>query len=358
MSDTLVYRVFTFQNEAPSWTTLSIISIGLFFVLSLFSLADNQPPPTPPCKHLVQARQQQAEEAALLEIEKSRIRVLEIWATDGFQFRELPLELQIYVLSFCADMPATYRSLVLVSRSTYEMTLRACLPLMPITLSSSRQLIAFAKLVHQDETCLVPFLDIGRLVHRLWISPRLREDTILAYRIVRACSNIHSLACDARTLCASIAKCARFKHTMCRELTLLVSRSHWECTMETPSGLQFMRQLTHFRLMGEPAVPRMLALPQLTHLSYLDRPRHPEREAEILSSLEDSGLFPSLEEVILTKRCGPERQVPERINHRLAVIYVLREQTEMELWCNAARGESLWNRARALSVAKKAVRAV
>ncbi|KAG5653094.1 hypothetical protein H0H81_002319 [Sphagnurus paluster] len=344
--------------ENIAWTALSIISLASLFVLSMSWLGEGPRPPPhviPPRQYLAEVRQRQAEKSALLEKERSRTRILTSWMENGFHFQTLPVEIQMTVLAFCADTPATYRALVCVSRSVYVMTLRACLPLMPITLSSPRQLISFSHLVCRDETPIASSLDAGVLVHRLWLSPLRREDTSLAYRILRACSNVRALACDARTLSAAIARCTRFKHEMCRELTLLLSRPQWECAMDTPSGLQFLQQLTHLRLMGEPTVPRTLPLPALTQMSYPDQLLRPEGENIVRPwALGTPVAFPSLQQVVLTRRCGPAGHIPEEVDPRLLVVYVPRDQTEMEVWCAAAKGQSLWYHASlALPVARQ-----
>ncbi|KAG5643625.1 hypothetical protein DXG03_000592 [Asterophora parasitica] len=354
----VVHHVSVFQVEGLGWTALSLVSVALFFIYSLASVSRPVPPPAlkkRPPNYLAQARQRQAEKAAIIRLEQSRTRIRESWANDGFPFLKFPPELQHAVLGFCADSPSTYLALVRVSHATYHSTLRACIPLMPITLSTSKQLSAFARLVHRDEEnprSLAPN-NACLLVHHLWVSPLRREDTPTAYNILRACTNVRALACDARTLATSIAK-RKFRHTMCRDLTLLLSQPQWEGTMDTPSGRLFLRQLTHLRVMGEPTVPRVLPMAELTHLSW--------------STVDDDGaakpwplgdrvVFPALQQVVLTRRCGPEKPEPRKISSQLALFYVLRDYTEMELWCEGVTGQSLWSRAAAAKAAPPAKKA-
>ncbi|GLB45291.1 hypothetical protein LshimejAT787_2100510 [Lyophyllum shimeji] len=328
--------------------------MSLLFIYSISTVGDPRPPQLlpirpPPRSYLAQAKQRKAAIAAAVELERTRIRIRENWETYGFRFKRLPPELQLMVLAFSAEWPETYRALVLVSRYMCHATQRACIPRMPVTLSTSKQLSAFASLVQRDAR-------VGDLVHNLWISPLRREDSSLAYRILRACTNVRVLACDAWTLAATIAnvKPTRLRHTMCRDLTLLLRCPEWESAMNTPHGLLFLRQLTHLRVVSEQTVPRELPLDNLTHLSYSTRRRPDDEDIERPWALSDRKIFPSLRQVVLTKRCGPEEPSAQKVKSKVVLLYVSRERTEMEMWCDMAAGQSIWHKAsKASPVPKK-----
>lgn len=198
-----------------------------------------------------------------------------------------------------------------------------------------KQISSFFDLLHSHP-------DVASLVHHLWVAPLRKEDIRLGHAILRACTNVRVLACDARSLGAAIAKSSKFKHTMCRDLTLLLSRPKWEAQLNTPSGLEFTRRLTRLRLMNGAMVPHMLSFSKLTHLSYVDRPPPDPSTVEYPWALDHPEILPSLQTVILTRRCGVVPDPPERIGPRLVVLYVSRESIEMQTWCDGVRGWGMW----------------
>ncbi|RDB24353.1 hypothetical protein Hypma_008424 [Hypsizygus marmoreus] len=340
------YNLPRLHIDGLQWSTPAWILLVSFVIVYSVSAVGSSPPvtsSTTPRPRLAQAYRRKAEKAALIDLERRRRRILESWATDGFQFTKLPPELQLMILAYSADWTATYRSLVQVSRSMFRSTLRACIPHIPITLSTPKQLASFFSLLNGGIARFEAGLNVGLLVHRLWVTPLRKEDNVLGYRILTACTNVRVLACDARTLRATVARSSKLRHTMCRDLTLLLSRSRWDLYRDTPSGAALMKQLTHLRVMGEEMVPQELGLPNLTHLSFLDRPRF-DGESEVVKPwpLGDRKAFPSLHNVVLTRRCGAEGLSPSRVDAKLVLLYFPREWTEMQIWCDSARGRSIW----------------
>lgn len=328
------------------WTALSIISMSLVFIYSISVVGDTRPTVSSPAhpNYLAISRKQKARILAEKQFEQRRRAIRENWS---FRLKRLPPELQLLILSYSADWPETYRALVLVSRHIYNSTLHACLPIMPITLSSTKQLTSFASLVHRNRSSRFGF-DRGNLVHRLWLSPHRKEDFTHTYRILRACVNIRVLACDARALFLTMHS-PKFKHTMCRDLTLLPSHPQWVSALETPSGLQFLRQLTHLRFTGEHNLPKTLSFDRLLYLSYWET-SFPDSgtigsEVKRPSALDDKSIFPSLQQVVLTRRCGTEERAPLLCDQTLVLLYVHRDCTEMEIWRNDSKGKSLWKQA-------------
>lgn len=330
----LVHEVFTFQLEEVGWTGFSIIAILLVFIYSPSAAGICHP---------------QASSLILAEkkLEQCRKDIRENRSKQRFRLKCLPPELLFLVLSYSADWPETYRALALVSRYIYHSTLRACLPVMPITLSSTKQLISFASLVHGDKSSRHR-LDKGNLVHHLWISPLRNEDFAHTYHILRACANIRVLACDARVL-ALITHSRNLKHTFCRDLTLLLSHLRWVHAFNTPSGYQFLQQLTHLRVMGEQSVPKTLSFDRLLYLSYPERSCSDtdmgDSVAERPSALSNKSTYPSLRQVVLTRRSSISKGAPLLCDPMLVLLHTRRDITEMEIWRNGCKGQSLWQQA-------------
>jgi hypothetical protein len=329
---------------------LCIIILSLSFTLA-FSAAS--PPTSVTQSHIPGPRQDRIAraiqwKAARAEIIARRNRIQQSVASDGFPFEELPPEIQLMILAYFSEWIPTYQALVRVSHHMYGLTLRACVPHMPITLSTTKQLSSFAHLLASDipqvylHRCR---LYVANLVHRLWVSPLRKEDHDLGIEILRTCVNVRVLACDARTLRAAVAKFTKYRHNMCRDLTLLLSRPRWDVSLNTPSGLTFLQRLTHLRVMGEATVPRDLCCTKLTHLSYSDRFGCDDSPVDHPWALGQPTIFPSLRQIVLTRRCSPEGRALKRVGSRLIVCYVARQWTEMQLWCDMAKGRGLWSQA-------------
>ncbi|KAH0583123.1 hypothetical protein H2248_011009 [Termitomyces sp. 'cryptogamus'] len=360
----LVYDILTFQVEELGWTAFSLVSMSLVFIYSISAAGDPRPPHSSliPPNYLARSQERKAKIVAAKKFECGPRPIFEnCLLTECFQLKQLPPELQLLVLSYSTDWPETYRALVLVSRYIYHLTLRACLPIMPITISSSKQLTSFASLVHRNKSsrhCRLP-PDLGNLVHRLWISPLRNEDFVHTYHILRACGNVRVLACDARGI-AMITSSPKFKHTMCTDLTLLLSHPQWSNALNTPSGLQFLRQLTHLRVMGEESVPKTMFFDHLLYLSYSERSRPDsdmdDSEIKRPLALSNMSIFPSLRQVVLTRRCGMKEKAPVLCDPRLVLLHVRRDRAEMEIWRNGIKGQSLWQQAaKALPATKKSI---
>ncbi|KAH0583121.1 hypothetical protein H2248_011008 [Termitomyces sp. 'cryptogamus'] len=363
---TLIHDILAHQVGDIGWIVLfTIISTSLVFIYKI-SAASYPIPPTSslippnyphrptlsliPPNYLARSRQQKAQIVAAKRLEQCRGVIHEGLSKQGFPLKRLPPELQLLVLSYSADWPETYRALILVSWHVYNSTLRACLPIMPITLSSTKQLRSFAIFIHNKDSH--HGFNIRLLIHRLWISPLQKEGLKHTKYILQACTDIRVLACTVRGLVA-ITKYPKLKHTMCRDLTLLRLPLQWDSdvALNTPSGLQFLRQLTHLRVMGEQSVPKTLSFDHLLYLSY----KYPGRscadsdmddlEIKRPSALGNRLIFPSLRKAVLTRRCGVEEKAPLLCDARLVLLHVRRDLTEMEIWCNGSIGESLWQQA-------------
>jgi hypothetical protein len=341
----------TLPIDGVGGTILCIILVSISFTFT-FSAAGTprlpekpQVPKKTPPNRIARATQWKASRAQIVARQQ---RISQCVASNGFPFGELPPEIQLMILAYASEWIPTYQALIRVSHHMYGLTLRACLPHMPVALSTTKQITSFAHLLASDIPQVYLHhsrLYVANLVHRLWISALRKEDKDLGIEILRTCINVRVLACDARTLRAAIAKPSKFRHTRCRDLTLLLSRPGWDVSLNTPTGLAFLQRLTHLRVMGEKTVPKDLCSAKLTHLSYSDRHGYDELTVDRPWALGHPDMFPSLREVVLTRRCGPEGRTLERIGPRLVVCYVSRQWTEMQMWCDTAKGGSLWDQA-------------
>jgi hypothetical protein len=342
----------TFPIDSVGGTILCLILASISFIFTAAAAATPRPPVQTPKVHKKSLPNRIARavrcKVAQAEIVARRQRISQSVASNGFPFEEFPPEIQLMILAYISECIPTYQALVRVSHHMYGLTLRACVPCMPITLSTTKQLSSFAHLLVSNIPQVYLHrsrLYVANLVHRLWISPLRKEDKDVGIEILKTCMNVRVLACDARTLRTAIVKCSKLRHNRCWDLTLLLSRPQWDVGLKTPTGLVFLQRLTHLRVMGEQSVPRDLHSAKLTHLSYSDRPGHDESAVDHPWALGHLDMFPSLQQVVLTRRCGPDGRALQRIGPRLVVCYVSRQWTEMQMWCDTAKGRSLWEQA-------------
>ena len=265
----------------------------------------------------------------------------------SFPLAALPPELQLLIFAHLAPHPHAYRALTRVSHAIYALTLRACLPRTPITLSTPVQLASFTLLLASP---LHPTLYAPALVHHLLVCPlrRIKEDKDLAAAILARCTNVRALACDARTLRAGLglgAKTARLRHTRCTRLTLLLARPGWDATLAGPARA-FLQRLMHLRVPTAQCVPVSCSMPRLAHLSYraLGRRGKKEEGEEEERQWAREGLFPALREVVVTSsrsRAGAETgEEGKGKGHTgeterdvvVRRVHVPREYTEIHLW--------------------------
>jgi len=245
-----------------------------------------------------------------------------------FRFKDLPRELIDNILRFSVKPSiSTYRSLLCVSRQMRDLSYRACLPVIPVTLTTSKQWSSFYNFISAHP-------ELARLVRSLWAVPFHEQESSVCPAIIHACTHVTSLACNVGVLKTCIAGCSSFNH--CRRLTVLMSSVGLDSLLENPNGSRFMEQLTHLRVITQGLLPTRMRLRNLTNLSlvhYRPEPLHSTAVAQ--SALMDTAVYPSLRTVILTRPTyGHDRPIAtvDHSDSRLVTLYVPEIWSEMEIW--------------------------
>lgn len=261
-----------------------------------------------------------------------------------FRFIDLPEELSLWILTLAArSSQSTYHTLLFVSREMQDLTHRAGLPEIPVMLRATHQLTSFHNLIETRPhlTCLV---------RHLWIILALsvEEETTTCANVINACTEVRSLACSDRVLKASIAQALILSHTQCTSLTVGMGTVSWEHLLETPSGQEFLNQLTHLRVTGRYNCPKTLRFKNLTHLSFPSNPRVSDRGVSNQVSrlgLSNDSIYPVLRHIVITKINSRLHANKVDWNENVIMLTVPEEWNERLLWRDATRGKNIWDRA-------------
>lgn len=152
------------------------------------------------------------------------------------------------------------RALLRVSKRIRYMTLQSCLPLLPIVLHSRRNIQSFYLFCLSNP-------ELVRCVHHIWVQPPSEEDQFPACAIIKACTNLRTLACTASMLGAAVCSEGTLRHEHCRDFTLLDNPEvDWESTLPKRVASAFFGSLTHLRVVGK-AIPSTLQCREIIHLS-------------------------------------------------------------------------------------------
>jgi len=303
-------------------SALALLSLGVTYLIRQAST--NFPPPIHSVSHTryrgyyrKRIRDLAHEEQAL---DEERRRIVQ---SAPFKFTELPSELAISILSHCAYWPETYSAVLRTSSSCHRLALTACIPLMPIRLSTPEQFNSFRKLLRKRQR-------VDHLVQHLWLTPLTDDLVPIAAQVLKQCVNIRSLAANMHLIQQSFAlDKGRLSHPRCRDFTLLSTGLNWTTLLSTPVGAALFQQITHLRLLRD-NIPREMPFPNLTHLSYLSVELLVEKRA--LEMLDDRQAFPSLHTIIVTNmrnRTGGVRM--SRAASRRVFMLDVPEPTESEL---------------------------
>ena len=313
----------------------TLISLVFLHVMSRLSGPDKVEKRAPPLAILANFRAVQSH--------KKRDRHLRR-TTMKFPFTLLPEELQLAVLSHASNQTARrlFLALVLVSKDIRQKTLLECLPLMAVTLTTRQQILAFDGFCFNNP-------ELARLVRHLWISPTEEEARFPSFRILKTCTGVASLACNAQLLDAAICSGTDLNHRQCRFLTLLKSPKSWEDLLPTQTGAAFFDQLTHLHTVSA-MVPKKLQCSSLTHLSIMWDRGTEERGAEVLSSvIKSESRYPRLGSIVITQRSGGGERAEIRqggkCRARVVAYFGAKGAMDGTLW---REGTDVWERAEAL----------
>jgi hypothetical protein len=312
-----------------------LISLVFLHVMSRLSGPDKVEERKPPLAILANFRAVQSHKKRDRRLRRMSIK---------FPFTSLPEELQLAVLSHASNQTARrlFLALVLVCKDIRQKTLIECLPLMAVTLTTRQQILAFDGFCFNNP-------ELARLVRRLWISPTEEEARFPSHRILKNCTGVASLACNAQLLDTAICSGTDLEHRQCRFLTLLKSPKSWEGLLSTRTGAAFFNQLTHLHTVSA-MVPKKLQCSSLTHLSIMWDRGTEERGAEVLSSVINSERrYPRLGSIVITqRRDGGERaeiRLGGKSRPRVVAYFAGKGAIDATLW---REGIDVWERAEAL----------
>ncbi|KAM6494042.1 hypothetical protein JOM56_010403 [Amanita muscaria] len=177
-------------------------------------------------------------------------------------FMIVPDEIKIKILSHTSERGSieALRALLRVSKRIRYMTLQSCLPLLPIVLHSRRNIQSFYLFCLSNP-------ELVRCVHHIWVQPPSQEDQFPACAIIKACTNLRTLACTASMLGAAVCSEGTLRHEHCRDFTLLESPEvDWESTLPKRVASAFFGSLTHLRVVGK-VIPSTLQCREIIHSS-------------------------------------------------------------------------------------------
>ncbi|KAF8336775.1 hypothetical protein F5887DRAFT_566849 [Amanita rubescens] len=226
------------------------------------------------------------------------------------KFTELPDELQLHILSY-ASSRQTFLALALTSKDIRRITFLACLPRIPILLTTREKLISFDRFcVNNPEDTYFP--GVARVVRHLWISPYEAEDRLPSSRVLKRCLNVNWLACNVWLLREGVLSQDELEHQQCRFLTLLKpSEEKWDSNI--PPQMQrscgaFFKQLTRLQVEADVLVPRRILCDNITHLSFACAPGWKKEGAlGLMKLVKDVKRYPRLEKVVVTQRKPDEK---------------------------------------------------
>lgn len=268
------------------------------------------------------------------------------------KFKDLPAELQLHILSFASRQ--TFLALALASKDIRRKTYIACIPRIPILLTTREKLLSFNQFCENNPEDKVGFPGVAKLVRHLWISPYEAEDRFPSCMVLKRCLNIKSLACNAWLLTEGVCSQDELKHQQCRFLTLLMpSEQNWERhfrpQMRKSRGA-FFEQLTRMQVEGDVLVPRRISCINMTHLSFVCAPGWKKEGAAGLAKLvKDAKRYPMLENVVVTQRKpeGHEKVVivgEANLRPRVVVYCAPDDAVDVKHW-DVDEGVDVWERA-------------
>lgn len=290
-------------------------------------------------------------EAAALE----RLRIARFPARLRFPFNNLVVEIQLVIVEIAiTSFPRFRKTLRSVSRRMRDLV--EMLPLGNVLLRTREHLKLFSRFLASSS-------EAKFRVRRLWVimpHPEALEacdEEEFIIPIVQACSEITSLVCNARTLIAAICSEPDFRHTKCRELTLMETDGMWRMILSTAHGRTFFGQLTHLRaiLWTTLEVPADLTFSHLTHFSFPSSSVPTEVFINSILLAKNAARFPVLKQIVVTigEIHWPWMVYPaiDDVDSRVFVFLHSRKWPEGRLWKQGRYGpQSLWSDATLPSV--------
>ncbi|KAH6912871.1 hypothetical protein BKA70DRAFT_1265329 [Coprinopsis sp. MPI-PUGE-AT-0042] len=348
---------------------LAVVSVPIcyLYIVSRLTTTPSLPPPNPRSVSNARIRRSVQRE---LEAKQRQL------ARKPFRLFDLPPEVRIIIIEYCADNPACFFSLVRVSKSVQDLTYKSCLPLLPVRLIEEYQVYSFDLFLDQKPSRV-------ELVRHLWVTPLNDSYSQAAIKILQRCTNLLSLACTGRLLQDGVTSAFadhRVLHTACTQFTLLYTNdSGWMQLRNSPSAMQFFRQLHRVRFVDDRGRRMLLGAPfpfrNIKQISYAYNQNDPDgslsRALELFEAKttkvavkeekttgsrkkrappppppeDPEPLFPSVSAVILTRERSyttSSARIWRPNNSKVYVYEVPTHKTELDLWCDNALRIGFW----------------
>lgn len=225
------------------WGFLAIVSLPIcyLYIVSRLTVTPSLGPPPPNPRKVSNVRIRRSVQREL----EAKQRQL---ARRPFRLFDLPAEIRIKIVEYCAEDSQTFFSLVRVSASVQDLAYKSCLPLLPVRLIEEHQVYSFDLFLDQKPSRV-------ELVRHLWVTPLNDSYHPTATKILRKCTNLLSLACTGRMLQDGVTSAFagyQILHTACTQFTLLYTNdSGWMQLRNSPSAMQFFRQLHRVRFVDD-----------------------------------------------------------------------------------------------------------
>jgi len=253
----------------------------------------------------------------------------------------LPNELVLEIAKLAsANSQSDYLNWLLLSNDWYKAVRFIGLRHVPVHLFSNQAITSFAALLQR-------YPSAASYVQHLWTISSGKTEIA----IVRACTNLISLACQS-TVLTSISSMPTFNHTALRELTVMTVWSPWEDVMCAPHAEQLCSQITHLRHFE--GLPPDFPTKELTALKHLSFASHIYRDF-LVKHLSRLGDMKTLDSIVVTTSwpratgTAPEdlAKALQAIDKRLRVVHCEKGFSERDAWCERIRqGNCLWSVAR------------
>ncbi|KAF8985127.1 hypothetical protein BDQ17DRAFT_1377006 [Cyathus striatus] len=313
-------------GSSDTWTTSWIVAICViltYFIASQGTSADQRKLEKPQHRRMRGTLSQAKKvKAAMLREQHETERYLALTRTQKpFPFMKLPQEIQLLILSPCADWNRTYKSLVLVSRTMQQLTLEACLPRMPVILLTMRACTIFSQFLFTHP-------EAENLVRHLFIWPP--EDTgscmVPCATILLRCKNSRTLACTPVMLhLAMRAGMTVTSHHNCTDFTLLPGTEGLSSTLHSLPDDDRIRAF----------------LEGLTHLRVPSGDYYAETSNEVVSN---DKRYPMVRTIIVTLRQSKLQhvRVTKKKGTQFFSFEVTNRWTEVEIWRRNAQERGIW----------------
>lgn len=263
-------------------------------------------------------------------------------------FMDLPLEIRMAILEYCAPIPSerrgasswdTFLALLRVSKAVQHEAYMACLPHLPLALWTKKGIRSFRALLQRRQ-------DLGCLVRYLWIGTGKydEEELMWALDVLRAATQLRSFACGEFFL-AKAVNAGTLART-CQRLTL----------MNVERGVEYKaRHVAHLRLCAGTYSTKE-KFPDVTSLCFNARRRNALRDERARLEYEAVDKWvESLERFVVVERddkrvssrgLGLKFKVRRERRADMFSVQLPARWTEWDIWSADVVGAGVWDMCR------------